>query len=73
MSLGAGKSPKGEKERVMSDDDLIVVGSGFAGSSATLAFCETAEREGSSGRVALLEVGKNRDVTGVGGKPRHEA
>jgi len=28
----------------MSDYDLIVVGSGFAGSSATLAFCETAER-----------------------------
>ena len=72
MSLGAGKSPKGEKERVMSDD-LIVVGSGFAGSSATLAFCETAEREGSSSWVALLGVGKNLDVTGVDGKPRHEA
>lgn len=49
----------------MSDYDLIVVGSGFAGSSATLAFCEAAEREGSSGRVALLEVGKEGERAGA--------
>lgn len=49
----------------MSDYDLIVVGSGFAGSSATLAFCETAEREGRSGRVALLEVGKEGERAGA--------
>lgn len=49
----------------MSDYDLIVVGSGFAGSSATLAFCETVEREGRSGRVALLEVGKEGERAGA--------
>ncbi len=49
----------------MADYDLIVVGSGFAGSSATLAFCETAEREGRSGRVALLEVGKEGERAGA--------
>ncbi len=49
----------------MSDYDLIVVGSGFAGSSATLAFCETAEREGRSGRVALLEVAKEGERAGA--------
>jgi succinate dehydrogenase/fumarate reductase flavoprotein subunit len=42
----------------MADYDLIVVGSGFAGSSATLSFLETTESKGASGRVALLEVGK---------------
>ena len=49
----------------MSDYDLIVVGSGFAGSSATLAFCEAAEKEGRSGRVALLEVGKEGERAGA--------
>jgi tricarballylate dehydrogenase len=49
----------------MSDYDLIVVGSGFAGSSATLAFLETAEREGRSGRVALLEVSKEGERAGA--------
>ena len=49
----------------MSDYDLIVVGSGFAGSSATLSFLETAEREGRSGRVALFEVGKEGERAGA--------
>jgi succinate dehydrogenase/fumarate reductase flavoprotein subunit len=49
----------------MSDYDLIVVGSGFAGSSATLSFLETTESEGSSGRVALLEVGKEGERAGA--------
>lgn len=53
------------KEAVLADYDLIVVGSGFAGSSATLAFCETAEREGSAGRVALLEAGKEGERSGA--------
>lgn len=53
------------KETVLADYDLIVVGSGFAGSSATLAFCETAEREGSAGRVALLEAGKEGERSGA--------
>ena len=42
----------------MADYDLIVVGSDFAGSSATLSFLETTESEGPTGRVALLEIGK---------------
>ncbi len=49
----------------MADYDLIVVGSSFAGSMATLAFCETMESEGSSGRVALLEVGKKNERAGA--------
>lgn len=49
----------------MSDYDLIVIGSGFAGSSATLAFCEAAEKEGRSGRVALLESGKEGERSGA--------
>jgi succinate dehydrogenase/fumarate reductase flavoprotein subunit len=49
----------------MSDYDLIVVGSGFAGSSATLTFLENAERHGKSGRVALLEVGKEGERAGA--------
>jgi tricarballylate dehydrogenase len=49
----------------MSDYSLIVVGSGFAGSSATLAFCESAEKEGRAGRVALLEVGKKGERAGA--------
>lgn len=38
--------------------DLIVVGSGFAGSMATLNFLEGCKSEGKSGRVALVEVGR---------------
>ena len=49
----------------MANYDLIVVGSGFAGSSATLAFCETLKREGGSGKVALLEVGKRGERAGA--------
>ncbi len=43
----------------MPDYDLVVVGSGFAGSAAALSFLETAEKAGRSGRVALVESGKN--------------
>lgn len=43
----------------MPDYDLVVVGSGFAGSAAALSFLETAEKAGRSGRVALIESGKN--------------
>ena len=49
----------------MSDYDLIVVGSGFAGTSAALSFCETAAEEGRSGRVALLEAGKEGERHGA--------
>lgn len=54
-----------EKEKALSDDDLVVVGSGFAGSSATLSFLENAEKEGRSGRVALLEAGKRGERAGA--------
>jgi len=40
------------------DYDLVVVGSGFAGSTATLSFLEAAEKAGKAGRVALIEAGK---------------
>lgn len=49
----------------MSDYDLIVVGSGAAGSSATLAFCEAAQEKGRSDRVALLESGKEGERSGA--------
>lgn len=42
----------------MPDFDLVVVGSGFAGSTATLSFLETTEKAGRVGRVALIEAGK---------------
>ncbi|MDW8403835.1 FAD-binding protein [Chloroflexus sp.] len=45
--------------------DMIVVGSGFAGSAATLSFLETAAREQRSGRVALIEVGKKGERAGA--------
>ncbi len=37
---------------------MVVVGSGFAGSTATLSFLEATEKAGQVGRVALIEVGK---------------
>jgi tricarballylate dehydrogenase len=49
----------------MAKYDLIVVGSGFAGTSAALSFCETATREGRSGRVAVLEVGRQDERAGA--------
>jgi succinate dehydrogenase/fumarate reductase flavoprotein subunit len=46
------------KGKVLSDYDLVVVGSGFAGSTAALSFLEATERTGQVGRVALIEAGK---------------
>ena len=37
---------------------MVVVGSGFAGSTATLSFLEATEEAGRVGRVALIEAGK---------------
>jgi len=38
---------------------MVVIGSGFAGSTATLSFLETTEKAGQGvGRVALIEAGK---------------
>lgn len=45
--------------------DLIVVGSGFAGSFAALSFLETCKKEGKNGRVALVEVGKDGERCGA--------
>ena len=42
----------------MPDYDLVVIGSGFAGSTATLSFLETTEKAGQVGSVALIEAGK---------------
>ena len=39
----------------MPNYDMVVIGSGFAGSTATLSFLEAAEK---AGRVALIEAGK---------------
>ena len=43
----------------MPDYDVVVVGSGFAGSTAALSFLEKTEEAGQVGRVALIEAGKN--------------
>ncbi|KAK4982190.1 hypothetical protein LTR66_009422 [Elasticomyces elasticus] len=45
--------------------DLVVVGSGFAGSMATLNFLEECERNNKKGRVALVEVGKDGERCGA--------
>lgn len=45
--------------------DLIVVGSGFAGCMTVLNFLEECERNKSSGRVALVEVGKEGERSGA--------
>jgi succinate dehydrogenase/fumarate reductase flavoprotein subunit len=37
---------------------MVVIGSGFAGSTATLSFLETTEKAGQVGSVALIEAGK---------------
>lgn len=45
--------------------DLVVVGSGFAGSMATLNFLEECKRLSKPGRVALVEVGKDGERCGA--------
>ncbi|KAH9834323.1 Succinate dehydrogenase/fumarate reductase flavoprotein subunit [Teratosphaeria destructans] len=45
--------------------DMIVVGSGFAGSMATLNFLEECKRNKKAGRVALVEVGKEGERCGA--------
>ena len=45
--------------------DLVVVGSGFAGSMATLNFLEQCKKENKTGRVALVEVGKEGERCGA--------
>ena len=46
------------KGKGMLDYDLVVVGSGYAGSTAALCFLEIKEQEGRVGSVALIEAGK---------------
>jgi tricarballylate dehydrogenase len=45
--------------------DLIVVGSGFAGCMTTLNFLEECKRLNKSGRVALVEAGKEGERSGA--------
>jgi len=45
--------------------DLVVVGSGFAGSMATLNFLETCKALHKVGRVALIEVGRSDERCGA--------
>lgn len=45
--------------------DLIVVGSGFAGCMTALNFLETCKKQGISGRVALVEAGKQDERCGA--------
>lgn len=50
----------------MSDKyDIIVVGSGFAGSMTALNFLEQCVSDKKQGRLAILEVGKNRERCGA--------
>src|SRR5690242_8225324 len=51
--------------RMMDTYDLIVVGSGFAGSMATLNFLETCKKLNKSGRVALVEAGRSDERCGA--------
>jgi tricarballylate dehydrogenase len=45
--------------------DLVVVGSGFAGSMTTLNFLEECKKLGKSGKVALIEAGKDGERCGA--------
>ncbi|OQO09393.1 hypothetical protein B0A48_04791 [Cryoendolithus antarcticus] len=45
--------------------DLVVVGTGFAGCMATLAFLEQCKKDNKQGKVALLEVGKEGERSGA--------
>ena len=45
--------------------DLVVVGSGFAGSMTTLNFLEECKRSNKPGKVALIEVGKEGERCGA--------
>jgi tricarballylate dehydrogenase len=45
--------------------DLVVVGSGFAGSMTTLNFLEECKRSNKTGKVALIEVGKEGERCGA--------
>lgn len=45
--------------------DLIVVGSGFAGTMTALNFLEQCKKDGKPGRVALVEVGKKDERCGA--------
>lgn len=49
----------------MDNYDLIVVGSGFAGSMTTLNFLETCKKLNKNARVALIEVGKADERCGA--------
>lgn len=52
--------PKGEghrKEKVLPDYDMVVIGSGFTGPTATLSALEATEKVGQVGGVALIEAG----------------
>ena len=45
--------------------DLVVVGSGFAGSMTTLNFLEEVKRSNKLGKVALIEAGKEGERCGA--------
>ena len=45
--------------------DLVVVGSGFAGSMTTLNFLEECKRSNKHGKVALIEAGKEGERCGA--------
>jgi tricarballylate dehydrogenase len=45
--------------------DLVVVGSGFAGSMTTLNFLEECKKLGKNGKVALIEAGKDGERSGA--------
>ncbi|KAK5731203.1 hypothetical protein LTR15_001142 [Elasticomyces elasticus] len=45
--------------------DMVVVGSGFAGSMATINFLEECKKQNKKGRVALVEVGQDGERCGA--------
>lgn len=50
---------------IQTEYDLVVVGSGFAGTMTTLNFLEQCKKLGKKGKVALIEAGREGERCGA--------